>query len=325
MDSTTTRYMYQPDPEETAALFLFLACISLMSLLIGRKTAALTMSSFNYAKGLVLCLYLSSWLFSFMAAMLASTNDYNQISCTISNFVCILVYAGSKVIIYLFLVERVHVVTAIGVRRWNSRIFQFNIALLTPSVVIIALALKYRVSVITENGQCEIGLTKIASASLITYDIFLNIWLTTLFVRALVSSTSNLQGPSSSKLRAVAHRTLTGTILSLILSTGNIASIVYYNGHERGVLCLSLCALDVTLNACIVHWVTSPRQRSDSNSRQKIVSANSNSSRSPLSAPSVKEKQVSPLESHVSVSIESYVEEYHQTHIADKATLQRGY
>ncbi|KAF9213633.1 hypothetical protein BGZ59_005090, partial [Podila verticillata] len=228
--------LYQPDTSESVSLFISLTCISLMSLLFGRKTAGSTIHTLNYARWLVVGLYVSSWLFSFMAAMLVQTNNYNIISCTISVFSCIILYAFSKILIYLFLAERVHVVTSIGVSRWNSKLYKLNLGL---------------------EGHCKIGLEKQAAIPLIAYDIFISSWLTFLFVRSLMSSTSMLQGPSKSKLREVARRTMIGSAVALILSSANIATIVYYEGRQRGLLCLGLCTVDVTLNAISIHWVTS--------------------------------------------------------------------
>lgn len=102
---------------ETISLLVSLGCITLMSALFGRKTAGTKMSNINYARGLVIALYLVSWVFSFMATQLVQTNDYNIVSCTISIYTCIALYAGSKFIIYLFLMEKVYVVTAVGLPR----------------------------------------------------------------------------------------------------------------------------------------------------------------------------------------------------------------
>ncbi|KAF9201340.1 hypothetical protein BGZ49_008403 [Haplosporangium sp. Z 27] len=325
-DSSGQRLNYKPDPMETGALFLSLACISLMSLLFGRKTSATIFSSLNFARGLVVTLYIVSWLFSVMAAMLAQTSNGNQVACTVANFVCIFLYAGSKVLIYLFLTERVYVVTAIGVRRWNSTMFKFNIILLCPYICLLALAIKYRVSEITSNGHCKIGLTAQASAPLIAYDSLLNLWLTALFLRALISSTSQLQGPTKSKLRTVARKTFIGSILAFVFSTANIASIVFFNGHERAVLCLALCTLDVTMNAITIHWVTSRGRSGSKPSNAAPVTGRRPSKVGPqIELKPITEKTVSPLDSHISVSIESYVEEYHKLHIANKSTLPRDY
>lgn len=90
-----------------------------MSVLFGRKTAGTKLSNINYARGLVISLYLVSWAFSFMATHLVQTNNFNNVSCTMSIYTCILLYAASKIIIYLFLMEKVYVVTAVGLTRKN--------------------------------------------------------------------------------------------------------------------------------------------------------------------------------------------------------------
>ncbi|KAF9385111.1 hypothetical protein BGX21_001141 [Mortierella sp. AD011] len=293
-----------------------------MSLLFGRKTSKLTWSSFNYARCLVAGLYINSWLFTVMAAMLAQTNNNNQVSCTVSNFVCIFLYAGSKVFIYLFLVERAYIVTALGARRWTSGMFIFNVILLVPIPIIVGLALKFRVAEIDNLGYCRIGLQSPASGPLIGYDIIINVWLTAIFLRALISSTSSLQGPTKAKLRALARRTLMGTVLSLLLSTANIASIVFFDGHERGVVCLALCTMDVTLNAATIHWVTSPQNGVNSQTGESVpVEGGQPSKNDPIKL----EKQVPESNSHVTVTIESHLDEYRNTYSASDSVLNRDF
>jgi hypothetical protein len=90
-----------------------------MSVLFGRKTAGTKLSTINYARGLVVSLYIISWTFSLVSAMLVQTNNFNTISCTMSVYMCITLYAVSKIIIYLFLMEKVYVVTAVGTTRAN--------------------------------------------------------------------------------------------------------------------------------------------------------------------------------------------------------------
>ncbi|KAF9576127.1 hypothetical protein EC968_010250 [Mortierella alpina] len=300
--------MYTPDPEESISLFISLASISLMSVLFGRKTAGTKLNTINYARGLVVALYIISWTFSLVAAMLVQTNNFNEISCTMSVYLCIVLYAMSKIIIYLFLMEKVYVVTAVGTTRTNFMLYRINLALLLPYLVIFCLMLIYRVSELLPNGECRIGLLPPASVTLILYDIFISSWLTLLFIRPLMSSTSLLQGPSKGKLRDVARRTLMGSLVALILSTGNVFTLVLFKGQERGLICLASCTVDVTLNAMTVHWVTSRGGGGRTNAAEK----SSNDRRQNPNTQVTTEKQVAPLESHISVTVESYVEQYHQ-------------
>ncbi|KAF9161400.1 hypothetical protein DFQ26_004619 [Actinomortierella ambigua] len=287
-----------------------------MSVLFGRKTAGTKLSTINYARGLVVSLYLVSWAFSFMATILVQTNNFNFISCAMSIYSCIILYAVSKVIIYLFLMEKVYVVTAVGTTRSNFMLYRINLLLLLPYAGILALMIIFRVHEIRPNGHCMIGLQKPASLTLILYDIFISSWLTLLFIRPLMSSTSLLQGPSKGKLRDVARRTLLGSIIALVLSSANVFTLVYFNGHERGLICLASCTVDVTLNAITIHWVTSRGggrlsagcDRSSGDRRGGGGGHHMHHATGQLTS----EKQVAPLESHISVTVESYVEQYHQ-------------
>ncbi|KAI7829396.1 hypothetical protein BC939DRAFT_500239 [Gamsiella multidivaricata] len=281
-----------------------------MSVLFGRKTAGTKLSAINYARGLVVSLYIVSWSFSLMAAMLVQTNNFNEVSCTMSIYLCIILYACSKIIIYLFLMEKVYVVTAVGTTRSKFTLYRINLAMLFPYFGIFCLMIIYRVSELQIDGQCQIGLLPPASVTLILYDILISSWLTILFIRPLMSPTSVLQGPSKGKLRDVARRTLMGSLVALALSTANVLTLVLFKGQERGLICLASCTVDVTLNAISIHWVTS--RGGNGRSSGNNLDRTSGDRRHPLSTQIASEKQVAPLESHISVTVESYVEQFHQ-------------
>ncbi|KAF9357592.1 hypothetical protein BGX26_003436 [Mortierella sp. AD094] len=323
-----------PDIEEVCSLLISLACITLMSVLFGRKTAGTKLNTINYARGLVVSLYLVSWAFSFIACQLAQTNNFNTISCTMSIYTCIILYAFSKIIIYLFLMEKVYVVTAVGSTRKEFTLYKVNMFLMSPYFVIVALMVVFRVAELDNEGECHIGLLKPAALPLILYDMFLSSWLTLLFIRPLMSSRSLLQGPSKGKLRDVARRTLVGAITALVLSSANVFTLVYFQGNERGLICLSSCTADVTLNAITIHWVTSRASKSNSAGQmgggggdgggggygggpgrdlrpgQGVVEGSGGfvtpNNDHAFSSP---EKHMGALETHITV--EAYVEEYH--------------
>ncbi|KAF9148222.1 hypothetical protein BG015_010058 [Linnemannia schmuckeri] len=300
-----------PDVDETISLLVSLGCITLMSTLFGRKTAGTKLTNINYARGLVIALYLVSWLFSFMATQLVQTNDYNIVSCVISIYTCIALYAGSKIIIYLFLMEKVYVVTAIGLTRSNFWMYKINLILMCPYFAIVALMVIFRVHHLNEKGECHIGLLRPAALPLILYDMFLSVWLTGLFIRPLVSSKSMLQGPSKGRLRDVARRTLVGALVALLLSSANIFTLVYFEGNERGLVCLSCCTADVTLNAITIHWVTS--RGASQMDETEYEKQGDGAYRGPSHGHgggggyvshrlmSFSEKQVGPVESHITV------------------------
>ncbi|KAF9135631.1 hypothetical protein BGW39_001511 [Mortierella sp. 14UC] len=297
-----------------------------MSSLFGRKTASTKMANINYARGLVIALYLVSWLFSFVATQLVQTNDYNMVSCVISIYTCIALYAGSKIIIYLFLVEKVYVVTAVGLTRSSFWMYKVNLILMCPYVVIVTLMVVFRVHKLNADGECHIGLLRPAALPLILYDMFLSVCLTTLFLQPLISSKSMLQGPSKGRLRDVARRTLVGALMALLLSSANIFTLVYFEGNERGLVCLSCCTADVTLNAITIHWVTSrgvlqleetghkkQGHRAGGGGGVGVGYGHGHGGGGYVShhLMSISEKQVGPVESHITV--EAYVDEFHSS------------
>ncbi|KAI1317194.1 hypothetical protein EDD11_008886 [Mortierella claussenii] len=295
-----------------------------MSVLFGRKTAGTRMANINYARGLVVSLYIASWGFTTIAAVLTSTNVGNITSCTISIFVCLSLYAMSKIIIYLFLIEKVYVVSAVATTRKETMLYRINILLLTPYSIILILMILNRVAVLNEDDYCFIGLKPTASITLILYDIFISSWLTLLFIRPLMSTTSVLQGPSKGKLRQVARRTFIGSVIALVLSSANVFTLVYFRGYEDSVLCLLSCTLDVTLNACAIHWVTSRAKSSSSSSDRKSPRGGTGSGPdrsntaynvqnhflSAQAGTSSAEKHFVPVsrDSHISVTVESFSE-----------------
>jgi hypothetical protein len=82
---------------------------------------------------------------------------------------------------------------------------------------------------------------------------------------------------------------------------------------------MACCTLDVTLNAITIHWVTN-RGKGRQNTERSTVNrrggrgVNSPSQQYGVGVGVGADKQVGPLESHISVTVESYVEEYHQLH-----------
>jgi hypothetical protein len=59
----------------------------------------------------------------------------------------------------------------------------------------------------------------------------------------------------ASRLHEVARRTLFASVVSLLVSFANILALIILQGRERGLLCLTCCTVDVTINVVTIHWV----------------------------------------------------------------------
>ncbi|ORZ04488.1 hypothetical protein BCR42DRAFT_338636 [Absidia repens] len=250
--------LVSPDHLEVVSEFVSCICITALAACFGDKTYGESIKHISYGRVLVLLLYGFSWAFCFTSAILVSTNNNNIISCTLGMMSCDVFYAGSKVIGYAWLMERVHLVTNTKLKRLESKVYRFHFALLCPYALILGLMLSFKNIYLTDDGRCIIGLQYVASIPLMIYDFILNLYLTFLFMRPLmnVGMTNSRMDWKKSRLYRLARRTLVASVVCLLVSFVNVLTVVITHGHERGLVCLTMCTVDVTVNVMTVHWVT---------------------------------------------------------------------
>ncbi|KAG8986586.1 hypothetical protein FRB90_003903 [Tulasnella sp. 427] len=220
----------------------------------------------TWPKVCVILIFVHSWLFIFCAGLLMSGAGLStsHLNCSLAIFSCILLYAVSKLFIYLFLIEKVYVVWAphgtARPTRLKSRVYCICCALLVPLLIIIVVLLFGRIAHLRETDRvCVIGLRKGGSLSLLCYDLAMTAILTTLFVYPL------LRSKVSPRLRQVASRTLIASTAALVTSCANIAVLTVLHGKELGWVCLSSCGADVTINALAIYVVSSPGSKETTN------------------------------------------------------------
>ncbi|KAI9276520.1 hypothetical protein BY458DRAFT_472368 [Sporodiniella umbellata] len=249
----------QPDPAEITAKIISLLCTSALSVLFGIKTFNVQFKYLSYSKWIVLVLYLLSWAFTVMSMILVTTNNKNHLSCLITILVCDVLYCGSKVTIYFWLIEKIYVVSATRQGRWNTLSYKIHILLLTPYIAIFILMIIFHIAEIQDDGTCIIGLKPAATIPLLLYDFLFNLYMTVLFILPLFKMGGNSMSFGSkrnSRLNEVALRTLVASVVCLVVSFANIFALHMVGGRERGLLCMTCCTLDVTINVITVHWVT---------------------------------------------------------------------
>ncbi|KAJ7486437.1 hypothetical protein B0H11DRAFT_1913721 [Mycena galericulata] len=146
-------------------------------------------------------------------------------ACSLGIYLCVLLYTTSKILIYYFLVEKVYVVWADGAKRLESRIYLISMGTVSLYVgVIVALVIGV------------IGVKPTASLLLLSFDLFISVLLTSLFLWPLLRLRA-----SNPNLRRMAIRTL----------------LTALNGLEFGWVCLDSCGTsDVIFNAAALVWVT---------------------------------------------------------------------
>ncbi|CAO3692777.1 unnamed protein product [Rhizopus stolonifer] len=277
MNSTDTRVTLNlgevnPDAVEIASELTSLACITVLAVALGAKTYGEQAKSLNYGRILVIFLYTMSLTFAITSVVVVSTNNSknfvcvykfrfflnmyifldNIISCTLGMLSCDFFYAGSKIIGYAWLVERVHLVTAVKTTRLKTAQYKLHILLLCPYIIIFALMLGFRNIYLEADGTCTIGLQDVASIPLLVYDFIFNLYLTWLFMRPLTNIGRDTRTNwKATRLYKLARRTLVASIMCLSVSFINVFCVVITHGHQRGLVCLTMCTVDLTVSVCV--------------------------------------------------------------------------
>ncbi|TDL23147.1 hypothetical protein BD410DRAFT_169998 [Rickenella mellea] len=214
----------------------------------------------SWTKLLVILLFLDSWFFLAFSGILVNGVglSYSVMVCNLGIYACIVFYAGSKALIYIFLVERVWIVWSAGntMTRRQSPVYQICATIVAIYIAIFVLMIVGRVVSLRQDGTCVIGLRPYASVTLLTYDLFVNVFLTSMFIWPLYRE--NLM---NARLRSVAWRTMFAAAAALTTSSVNMAILTALHGKQLGWVCLASCAADVTLNALVLYWVTAGGHR----------------------------------------------------------------
>ncbi|CAG8644222.1 7524_t:CDS:2, partial [Paraglomus occultum] len=107
--------------------------------------------------------------------------------CHLSILLCVFMYTSAKLMLYLFLAERVHIVRDSRIARKDSFLYRVNMLLLIPYAGITAGMYIQRITRFAPAAdQCEIGVELPTLLVLLSYDTAVSIYLTVLFIQPLV-------------------------------------------------------------------------------------------------------------------------------------------
>ncbi|KAG9195880.1 hypothetical protein G6011_01001 [Alternaria panax] len=212
-------------------------------------------------------------------------------TCRIAMRICIVFYAGSKVSMYLFLVERAHALRAPYMSRYHDLLWLLSTIGIVSSlgaVGIVAFVLPVFWMSDTD-GRCRIGVKRYTGVPLLTCDIVINIYLTLVFVYLLSPLVRGSQSSSPSfanrlalcigntcgrakckatvdlrrsnqvmakKVETLLWKTFIGSVLVIVPTAANLTSLCILQGHELAFICLTICTFDVTWAAVVLHWLT---------------------------------------------------------------------
>ncbi|KAI8936303.1 hypothetical protein NX059_006721 [Plenodomus lindquistii] len=267
----------EPPRDRTIFTLLTLVCLLVLSLLLGSRFAKLKQCIHTYRSFmsiLVLAMYIVVLTFIIVAASLvAGQGLYTRALCRSAIWVCHLFYTFIKATIYVFLVERIHVVRAPFVSRSKDKFYLGCMTMVAVMYGAVAINAYINVTVMQEDGRCYLGVSRIVSLPFISVNIFTNLVLTGVFFY-LLSPVASLQrrpqvfveeswahqaenqGPVQRSLRTLLWKSIIGSLLIEIPMAANMIQLVVTGGKELGMICLSICMVDVSWDAFVIHWLT---------------------------------------------------------------------
>ncbi|TFK47670.1 hypothetical protein OE88DRAFT_1738570 [Heliocybe sulcata] len=253
--------MFPSTGRQILAAFIHFMGVSILAHCLSRRinmehlTSWSGFAQLSWPRALIMLVFLDSWLFIFTSGMIifGAGMELNKTVCALGIDICIAFYATSKVFIYWFLIEKVFLVWSpgAGAKRLQSKVYIGCLAMLSLYSVVVVVIVLGRVSLFREDGACTVGLQPHASATLVAYDLFINLVLNALFLYPLIRSRH--MNPS---IKRVASRTLLASIVALTTSTVNMLILTLMHGKQLGWVCLGSCGTDVVINALVLFWVT---------------------------------------------------------------------
>ncbi|KNG51420.1 hypothetical protein DDE82_000738 [Stemphylium lycopersici] len=214
--------------------------------------------------------------------LVAGQGLYTHTLCVVGTWICLMFYTGIKAVIYVFLVERIHVVRAPFMNRKNDKIY---LACMTMIVVMYgAVAINSYVNHVTEmkgeDGRCHFGIRGIVSIPFTVVNFFTDAVLTTVFfyllqpvvqkpgtstIAAMIGKKSGdtastahggADSPARKNIRILLWKSIIGSLLIEIPTAANMIQFVITKGEELGMICLTICLVDVCWDALVIHWLT---------------------------------------------------------------------
>mmetsp|Transcript_16639 Transcript_16639/g.25042 ORF Transcript_16639/g.25042 Transcript_16639/m.25042 type:complete len:298 (+) Transcript_16639:148-1041(+) len=243
---------------------LSLGCIMFVfgTIVLARRIHFLSGSMLRYVDYIGIFALIASLLFIAQAVILIplQTRENDAEYCQIGVWACIVFYASSKILVYIFLIEKSRIVNEafkMDTDRYGYSLYFFNLSLMGAFSIIFALMIIYRIGSVDNHGVCRIGLRDPASIPLLIYDTTFSVYLVTLFLIPLLQYSA--ESPSILRL---AQKNLAGASISTVFSFVNLLSIVLNHGKQPGHVCLFSCIVDVFANVMIMNWLlATPKKR----------------------------------------------------------------
>ncbi|EMD93695.1 hypothetical protein COCC4DRAFT_208302 [Bipolaris maydis ATCC 48331] len=209
---------------------------------------------------------------------------YTYNLCLATTWVCLVLYALTKSVIYIFLVERIHVVRAPFFTRSHDWVYIGSMLfMMTASAGIVINAWLHPYTAMDpKSGRCHTGIQRKVTVPFLIIDIVMDIVLTVVFfylLQPVLKQNGNwslpiifggsktragmveLEGSNDTavqrSIRSLLQKSIIGafaiTIVTLVLF---IVQYFFVEGKGVALVCSTICLVDVFWGYVIIHWLT---------------------------------------------------------------------
>lgn len=217
--------------------------------------------------------FTSSWLLGTTNVELNS-GIFNEATCRSAGFSCLAFYLGQKYALYLFLVERTHICNGISRPRMQDPTYLAGLSFILVGFTAIGIAC-FVYLIDDYDRVCHIGIHKAALTAILSWDVFVNLFLTFVFLHHIrefllepviktlcpclrrykpsgdLPSSPRLALMPQQRLIYVIRKTFWASLAILLSTVTNFSILLVFAGHEDIWICLFSCTLD---SKCLLHY-----------------------------------------------------------------------
>ncbi|KAF2833230.1 hypothetical protein CC86DRAFT_376436 [Ophiobolus disseminans] len=326
-----------PASNRTIYIMIALVCMGLLSFLLGSRFNRLKRSIFmkrNFISMLVLVIYTLVLIFIILSAVLvAGQGLHNFRLCVAGTWVCLILYTFTKFAIFLFLVERIHVVRAPFVRRKKDKIYLACLAtvILMYGPVIVNSYIRPVTNMGSSGTRCNFGIRGDASIPVLAVNMFVDLVLTGVFfylLRPVVKlspwqTVTNIlrsrpkrnipleendthETPVQRNIRILLWKSIIGSLLIEVPMIANMVQFVITKGEELGMICTALCVVEVVWDILVIHWLAFGPSAQAQRDLERSVTA---LSKAPLTQPQSRAQTLKIKPHNVEVDAQEFLRE----------------
>ncbi|KAF2713707.1 hypothetical protein K504DRAFT_424565 [Pleomassaria siparia CBS 279.74] len=242
----------------------------------------------NFTSILVLLLFFFSLGFILSTSIVETGQSLRTHDlCYTAAIVCLVFYTGTKLTIYVFLLERARIVRSPFISRLKDVLWIPGIIITVGGFGSIAIIgyLSPVVELSPIDGRCRIGLPVQVSFPLLSFDVGVNCLLTAVFIWLLrpvlsfhglglktlggleADRNSRMENPAvdgeeflkkaiNRNIKTLLWKSLIGSCAIMLPTVANMAQFYIMKGRELGWICLTICTLDISWGVLVINWLT---------------------------------------------------------------------